>query len=526
MKTLGLVLICTFASVALAAPPPAPAVNVAATDIRQLEFNWDPVPGAQRYELWFRSAPGAQWVKFREQPAQRAPLFRIGVSVHLLDWKQARYYVAACNTGGCTPSNQVDVDGEQLQAMGFIKPKAPTGHETFGSAVAASADGKTFAVLTSEQIGTAAGSAAVHVYRKTTSSSGWRREARLLPSIIQTGTAQPYVGDPLAISGDGNLLVLGVAFEDRNTSNGRQELGAVYLFRRTGTTWQQTQRIVVQDGQFSDRFGYAVKLDEAGRTLVISREWPASGFGSGTLEVYRDAPNDGSSQFVRTATVPAPPPLPPNNDSFNCESIALSGDGNTLLRACNPSNSDSGFAQVLKAPGWTESTRLGLPISGVAGVAIDYAGRTALLEAGFYTDVWRLGDSGWAYEDRLHMVSGAQSFQRPGLAISRDGKIVALGNSGEYTIGLGPVFGNTDFGDENNGSGGVIVWERKPSGWMLRRLVKPGSTHSSLTGHAVALGDNGKLLIVGAPWDPSAAVGFDGDRDDDSAPMRGAVWVY
>ena len=42
----------------------------------------------------------------------------------------------------------------------------------------------------------------------------------------------------------------------------------------------------------------------------------------------------------------------------------------------------------------------------------------------------------------------------------------------------------------------------------------------------VALGDNGKLLIVGAPFDPSNATGFDGDRDDDSALNRGAVWIY
>jgi hypothetical protein len=42
----------------------------------------------------------------------------------------------------------------------------------------------------------------------------------------------------------------------------------------------------------------------------------------------------------------------------------------------------------------------------------------------------------------------------------------------------------------------------------------------------VALGDNGRVLAVGAPFDPSAATGIDGDRDDASAPERGAVWMY
>jgi hypothetical protein len=45
-------------------------------------------------------------------------------------------------------------------------------------------------------------------------------------------------------------------------------------------------------------------------------------------------------------------------------------------------------------------------------------------------------------------------------------------------------------------------------------------------GHSVALGDNGRILAVGAPFESSAASGIDGDRDDTSAPERGAVWLY
>jgi hypothetical protein len=75
-------------------------------------------------------------------------------------------------------------------------------------------------------------------------------------------------------------------------------------------------------------------------------------------------------------------------------------------------------------------------------------------------------------------------------------------------------------------SGGVTVFERKSSGWVLRRWIKPGSTHEQWFGFAVALGDNGRILAVGAPYDPSAATGIDGDREDDSMPERGAVWIY
>src|SRR5688572_11280231 len=152
MKTLGLVLACALCPVAFAAPPGAPHISVQATDIRQLEFDIEPPAGVARYELWFRANDGAQWVKYQERAAQLAPRFRIGVPVHLLDWRQARYYVKACNPSGCTPSNVVGVNDEKLVAIGYIKPNAATGHHLFGAHVALSADGKTLAVLTGENL--------------------------------------------------------------------------------------------------------------------------------------------------------------------------------------------------------------------------------------------------------------------------------------------------------------------------------------------------------------------------------------
>jgi hypothetical protein len=516
MKYLALALAAVLPIVALAAPPPAPEVAVTTTDIRQLEFSWEAAPGAQSYQLWFRAAPGADWVLYREQSAKRARVFRVGVAVHLLDWPQARYYVSACNSSGCTASNEVGVDGEQLIAMGFVKPAGTTNHRFFGSAVAASADGKTFAVLDSEVIGAAENSATVHVYRKTTPSSGWRREARLVPSRIQPGTGQPYLGDPIALSGDGNLLALG-AWTER-ASNG-DELGAVYLFRRTGATWQQIQRIA-SPGRLNDWFGYSLKLDDAGRTLVVSHNQPTAENRTGTVEVYRD--ESGSGEFMRTATIDVPP-APAGLQPVNCEGIALSGDGQTLLRACRTSDGIEHFVQEFSAPSWSEAGRLPIP---ALGIALSFDGTVALLEREFFAEIWTRGPTGWTVDGRRGTAIGEQSFPRPGIALSRDGKIAALGYSSEFTLGVGPHFGPIELGDGSPGNGGVVILQRKESGWSVRRLVKPGSTHSALFGHQVALGDNGKLLIVGAPLDPSNATGLDGDRNDDSAPERGAVWVY
>ena len=71
------------------------------------------------------------------------------------------------------------------------------------------------------------------------------------------------------------------------------------------------------------------------------------------------------------------------------------------------------------------------------------------------------------------------------------------------------------------------MYERRSDGtWTLRRAIKPGSQNDGLFGHSIALADNGRLLVVGAPRDQSAATGIDGDRDDHSVDWRGAVWIY
>jgi len=511
MKALGLVLACTFCLSALAAPPAAPQLFVQATDIRQLEFTWDSVPTSNRYELWFKANAGAQWVKYAERSSRRAPLFRIGVSVHLLDWKQARYHVSACNPSGCSPSNEVGVDGEQLVAMGYIKPSAATGHHLFGTNVAVSADGKTFAVLTGETLSGRESSAVVHVYRKTTATSGWRREARLLPSIVQAHTANLFSPDSLALSDDGNLLAFGNWLESIPGSHSPGGVGAVYLFRRTGSTWTLAQKIMTAP-RSADYFGHDVELDDAGRTLVVSHRYPTDRFEPGSLEVYRD-PDDASDQFVHSMSLR----VPAEDEGFCDGGIALSGDGQTLLRGCRA----PGYVQVLNGPGFSESARL--PGSSDA-LDTTYDGSVFLVAMGLQTFAYRLGPGGWVLDADLSALSGIINASERSVAISGDGKIAALGNSWDFTAGLGPIF--PPYQTAETRSGGVTVFERKGSGWVLRRWIKPGSTNDQWFGYTVALGDNGRFMAVGAPFDASAATGIDGDRNDVSMPERGAVWLY
>jgi hypothetical protein len=514
MKVAISALACLFSAAALAAPPPAPQITVQATDIRQLEFNFEPVAGVQRYELWFQAAPGAPWVEYQERRAELAPRFRIGVGVHLLDWRRARYHVKACNPSGCSASNEVGVDGEQLVAMGYFKPSGANQHH-YGGHVALSEDGKTLAVLSGESSGARLNSAVVHVYRRTTSSSGWRFEAKLLPSVLRAQTAQPFVGDPLAISGDGNLIALGVWKESLTGTGQSDEHGAVYLFRRAGTTWRQSQRLT---GSTLDRdqFGFIVKLDYAGRTLAVWRATHEGRYETGTVEIYRDDWSI-SDQFEHARTLPVP------NDQgriAQCRAMALSGDGMTLLRACM---SHRALTHVYR--GWDFEHTAAIGAGNLQGLDVSFDGSVAIVQGAGSTDVYRHDGTGWTSDGTLFSgLDGSYHHQHRRIALSRDGRIAVVGNITEQSGGVGPTY--PPYEVTSPPSGGAIVYERKSSGWVMRRLVKPGSTHEGWAGHAVALGDYGRILAVGAPADPSAATGIDGDRDDASDPDRGAVWLY
>ncbi len=514
MKIAALALVCAFPSVALAAPP-APRITVEAGDIKQLRFEWPSVPGATRYELWFKANDATPWVEYTEKPAPRTSL-AVSVSVHLLEWPQARYQLKACNSTGCSTSNTVRVNhDEKLVAMGYLKANTASSR-AFGGVVSLSADGKTLAVLASDAIGSSQVAAVVYVYRN--SGSGWRYEAALNGDAPVLGGGGGYLGDPLAVSGDGNLIALGVPFEPDMGPG--YHAGIVYLFRRAGGRWQLAQRLT-GNGYGFDYFGYGVHLDDAGRTLAVTHnQRSAEDEEIGTIEIYRDAANDSSEQFVHQTTLPVPFV---NGVEADCHAIALSGDGQTLLRGCQTGeNYLDRILQVMKAPGWTWNATVQGGDS--RGYDISYDGKVILVQDEGRARVLRLGASGWVEEARLTIFGGFFNSGHRGVALSRDGRFAALGAISDEAAGLGPVFPPYQPGGIETGA--VILHERRSTGWVIRRLVKPGSAQLQSAGHSVALGDNGRVMAIGAPQEASAATGINGDREDESIWGRGAVWLY
>jgi len=134
--------------------------------------------------------------------------------------------------------------------------------------------------------------------------------------------------------------------------------------------------------------------------------------------------------------------------------------------------------------------------------------------------IYRRAASGWVKEATFTPFAEGISHS----AMSGDGKFVAIGEPENTLVGRGPLFDPVQSSDP---SGTVAVYERRASGWRLRRYVKADTNNALHSfGWDVALNKDGHLLAVGSPYDNSKATGVDGDREDASAIRRGAVWLY
>ena len=170
----------------------------------------------------------------------------------------------------------------------YIKPSNSEPQDSFGVHVALSDDGATLLAGALDEDCTATGvnppgcdndwntdlsMGAAYVFVRAGGS--WSQQAFLKPSNT---SANDWFGARVALSGDGNTAAIGAPFEDGGAKgvNGRQDdesasqAGAVYVFTRAGTAWQQRAYVKGSNTEAFDEFGSSVALDRAGTTLVAS----------------------------------------------------------------------------------------------------------------------------------------------------------------------------------------------------------------------------------------------------------------
>src|SRR4051794_35168870 len=168
--------------------------------------------------------------------------------------------------GGADSSTDADI---MIAGESVVMPPGSGANNLFGYALALSADGHTLAIGAYGETNLAG---AVYVYVNT--SGTWTQQARLEASNHE---AQDVFGYALAISAEGNSLIVGAPDEDGGATtingdgadNSKGSAGAAYVFARAGTTWAQQAYLKASNSDPSDNFGCAVAISADGGTAVV-----------------------------------------------------------------------------------------------------------------------------------------------------------------------------------------------------------------------------------------------------------------
>ncbi|MFZ5862877.1 MAG: FG-GAP repeat protein, partial [Nitrospirota bacterium] len=323
--------------------------------LKQLEFTWTSVADADYYRLMESLDSGASFSQRGGQIAAGTTSLTIDIAVHRHDWANARYQLEACNTSGCTASNTVTTLSGLLQAIGYMKASNTEAADGFSGAVAVSGDGDTVVVGATGEDSSATGidgttgnngalnAGAVYVYARD-GAGVWTQQAYV--KAANTEAADGF-GGAVAVSGDGDTMVVGATGEDSSATgidgpagnNGALNAGAVYVYTRdTLDVWTQQAYVKASNTETEDGFGRAVAVSGDGDTVVVGAtgedssatgidgtEGDNNAIDSGAVYVYaRDGAGVWTQQaYVKAANTEAA-------DGFG-GAVAVSGDGDTVV---------------------------------------------------------------------------------------------------------------------------------------------------------------------------------------------------
>ncbi len=518
------------------AAPAAPTLIYDAAP-KQVLFDWNYVPQANYYELWFKADTGAAWAKFGERPSWN-PHWDANISSHLLNWFDSRWDVRACNPSGCSAPRSLDIGSTIVNSVGYVKPAQPRAFANFGAAIDVSEDGKTLvAVAPAESTTSAPGSgrATVYVFRNT--GGKWRQEARLLPSESQAGNGADAT---VSVSGDGNLLALGLPAEHFGPGSGATaEHGAVYVFRHDDGSWHEQQRIAYTDAE-SWHLGAFTKLSDDGHTLAVTQEQRPGDH----LTTYRLGP----AGWEVIAHLPSA--------HHEQQDFDMSGDARWLFirwrDGCDYRIESFDFENHylrdnmhLTLPEGYELSSFDVDSTGdtiVSGVRPASVAQGAYDSARWKPTVTVYHHDGTAYQTAAVL---APSAHQPTSYAKRSlfGDAVALSGKGTYVAvydahdayGANGVQLPPTAPYDSTARGSIYLFEKRPTGYRERRHIGAnGGTPAYVDGvgifGALAFGNDGKTFAAAKPDERGKFGGIrrsgDPQTSDDSLTNAGAVWLY
>jgi FG-GAP repeat len=361
---------------------------------------------------------------------------------------------------------------------------------SFGWSVALAADGNTGLIGASGPFGTTVGD----VWVFTRSGSGSLSQASELAGAGEVGDGQ--FGQSVALSADGSTALVGGSGDDQNR-------GAVWVFRRSGSTWTQEGPKLTGAGEVgAGGFGWSVALSADGNTALVGG--PYDNRGAGAVWVFT---NSGTSWTWSQQG----PKLRGRGESGAGNvggSVALAANGNTALIGGYSDDHDRGAAWMFTRTGamWAQDgpKLTGRGESGPGGfgdVALSGDGDTALIGAeddnSSLGAVWTFSRSGaiWTQQGAKLKGPGEASGGDFGasVALSQDGSRALVGAPGTYRLAGTPP---------SSDDGAAWVFDRSRQSWQLAARNEVGAGNF---GWSVALSSDGSSALIGGPGDHGQA---------------------
>ncbi len=373
----------------------------------------------------------------------------------------------------------------------YLKASNAGQDDWFGTSVAISGDtlvvgslfeGSAATGVNGDQTSTGAASAgAAYVFVRN--GTTWTQQAYLKASNT---AAQDRFGSTVGISGD--TIVVGAPGEDNVATgvNGNQnnriahgELGAAYVFTRSGTTWTQQAYLKASNTDGQDQFGSAVAI--SGDTVVVAaKEEDSAATGVNGDQTNNAATSAGAAYvFVRSGTTWTQQAYlkASNTDAFDFfgEAIAISGDSIVVGASWEASN-----AKGVNGDQSDDSTTK-------AGAAYIFTRNGTT-----WTQQAYLKASNTEYQNAYY-----GSFDLFGDSVAISGDTVVVGAPLEDSNASGVN------GDQNNNNGGdsgaAYVFSRSGTTWTQRAYLKAGNVRvSDQFGYAVAIA--GDTVVTGVPY--------------------------
>jgi hypothetical protein len=378
---------------------------------------------------------------------------------------------------------------------------------------------------------------------------------------------------------EGETLVVGAMLERSAATgiNGDQsdtsiyDAGAVYVFTRSGESWQQQAYIKASNTDENDNFGYSV--DISGNTLVVG----APNERSASTGVNGDQNNNDilyagaayvfvreGDQWRQQAYLKA---SNPDNPDYFGRSVAVHGDTIVVGAPGEASNArgidgdqmdnssrKAGAAYVFQRTGESWNQRAYLKASNTDSMDYDYA----LDEFGFAVDVYEntivvgapgedsaaTGVNGDQENESAERSGAAYVFVNYGEHWHQQAYIKASNTDSEDSFGysvaidadqllVGAYFekgGDTGVhADQSDNSslaaGAAYVFKRSRDTWVQENYLKASNPDPwDRFGESVSI--DGRALVIGAWGESSIATGVNGDQHDDSAHQAGAAYLF